>query len=77
MKSTRPLGEPYPQMTNAQKEAWEESRTEMPWLRGSHRMIVRLACMLTAKMNEGEVSAEETIVLASILAKMGVEPGGL
>jgi kynureninase len=71
-KSPRPLGEPYPEMTDGQKEAWEEFRAEMPWLRGSHRIITRLACMLTAKMNEGEIDEQESILLAEILTKMGV-----
>ena len=73
-KGTRPLGEPYLKMTDAQKEAWAEYRAELPWLNSSHRPLLRLACIWTAKMDDAEFGVSATQALSSILSKLGATP---
>ena len=73
-KGTRPLGEPYLRMTDAQKIAWEEYRQELPWLNASHRPLLRLACIWTAKMDDAEFGVSATQALSSILSKLGATP---
>jgi hypothetical protein len=68
------LGDPYPQMTDEQKTCWNEFRAELPWLNGSHRVLLRLACMLSVRMNEPEVGVNATAALSSILSKLGATP---
>lgn len=75
-KGTRPLGDPYAKMTPEQKEAWEEYRAELPWLNASHRVLLRLACLWTAKLDdpEGEFGVSATQALSSILSKLAATP---
>ena len=73
-KGTRPLGEPYLKMTDEQKEAWQEYRAELPWLNSSHRPLLRLACIWTAKMDDAEFGVSATQALSSILSKLGATP---
>ncbi|WP_312237062.1 hypothetical protein [Stenotrophomonas sp.] len=75
-KGTRALGEPYKTMTAAQKRAWAEFEREMPWLNASHRVLLRLACFWTAKMDdpEADFGVSATQALSSILSKLGATP---
>lgn len=74
-KRTRPIGEPYARMTDAQKEVWEECRAEMPWLTSSHRLLLRQACILAARMDtDAEFGVSATQALSSILSKLGATP---
>ncbi|WP_253950427.1 hypothetical protein [Methylibium sp. T29] len=73
-KKTRPLGEPYVRMTDDQKVCWEEYRSELPWLNSSHRPLLRLACIWTAKMDEVDFGVSATQALSSILSKLGATP---
>lgn len=73
-KRTRPLGEPYLRMSSEQKACWEEYRAELPWLNSSHRPLVRLACIWTAKMDEEDFGVSATQALSSILSKLGATP---
>lgn len=73
-KRVRPVGEPYAKMTEAQREAWEEYRAELPWLNSSHRPLLRLACIWTAKMDDAEFGVSATQALSSILSKLGATP---
>jgi hypothetical protein len=73
-KRTRPLGEPYARMTDAQKEAWAEFAAEMPWLHSVHRPLLRLACIWTARMDEADFGVSATQALSSILSKLGATP---
>jgi hypothetical protein len=73
-KGARPVGEPYAKMTDEQKEAWEEYRAELPWLNSSHRPLLRLACIWTAKMDDAEFGVSATQALSSILSKLGATP---
>lgn len=75
-KGTRPLGEPYKEMTAGQKRAWAEFEQEMPWLNASHRVLLRLACLWTAKLNDrkADFGVSATQALSSILSKLGATP---
>lgn len=75
-KGTRPLGEPYAKMTDAQKEAWEDFRADLPWLNSSHRVLLRLACIWTARMDDpdAEFGVSATQALSSILSKLAATP---
>jgi hypothetical protein len=73
-KGTRPLGEPYLRMTLEQREYWEEFRHQLPWLNGSHRVLLRLACIWSAKMDEDDFGVSATQALSSILSKLAASP---
>jgi len=73
-KNTRELGDPYEKMTEAQKEAWQDLRYEMPWLTSVDRTMVRLACMWIAKLDDREFGTAATQVLSAILSKLGASP---
>lgn len=74
-KSTRDIGEPYARMTDTQKLAWADFRSDLPWLNSSHRVLLRLACVWAAKMDEdGEINTTASQVLSSILSKLGATP---
>ncbi len=72
---TRALGEPYKTMNEAQIECWREFASELPWLNSSHRVLVHMACILTARLCSGEnfgIQAAQT--LSAILSKLGATP---
>jgi hypothetical protein len=75
-KGTRTLGEPYVTMTADQRAAWEEFRAELPWLNSSHRVLLRLACLWTAKLNDpaADFGVSATQALSSILSKLAATP---
>lgn len=75
-KGTRPLGAPYRVMTAAQKRAWKEFAAEMPWLNSSHRVLLRLACLWAARLDDpdAEFGVSATQALSSILSKLGATP---
>ena len=74
-KRTRPLGEPYLNMSDGEKVVWRELAGDMPWLNSSHRILVRLACHHAARLNEGtEFGVSATQALSSILSKLGATP---
>lgn len=73
-KQVRPVGEPYAAMTEQQKVAWAEYQRELPWLTSSHRPLLRLACMWTAKMDDAEFGVSATQALSAILSKLGATP---
>jgi hypothetical protein len=74
-KKTRPLGEPYAAMTEAERGFWREYQAELPWLNSGHRQLVRMASRLSARLDADPdfgVSAMQT--LSSILSKLGATP---
>jgi hypothetical protein len=73
-KRTRPLGEPYAVMTDPQRKAWEEFRVELPWLNGSHRALLRLACILQVRMDEADVGVNQIQTFSAILSKLAATP---
>lgn len=73
-KQARPIGEPYANMTETEKAAWVELASEMPWLKSSHRVILRLACILIAKMDDATLGVSASHALSSVLSKLGGTP---
>ena len=74
-KRVRPIGEPYARMTEAQRVCWEEFKSELPWLNSGHRTILRMACILAARMDtDPEFGVQATQALSSILSKLGATP---
>lgn len=71
----RPLGQPYPKMTELQKKIWHELDNELPWLKASHRMMMRLTCVVLAKMESDKDVGVSTYRTASVLlSKLGATP---
>ena len=73
-KKPRAVGEPYATMTEPQKVAWAEYQRDLPWLSSSHRPLLRLACIWTARMEDAEFGVSATQALSSILSKLGATP---
>lgn len=73
-KRTRPLGEPYARMSPDECEAWEEFRVELPWLNGSHRALLRLACILQVRVSEPDVGVNQIQTFSAILSKLAATP---
>jgi hypothetical protein len=73
-KGTRPVGEPYARMTPDQQEAWREMVDEMPWLNSSHRRLLRLASILSVRLDEADVGVNQIQTLSAILSKLGATP---
>lgn len=73
-KGTRALGEPYARMSEDQCAAWEEFRADLPWLNSSHRTLLRLACILTCRLDEADVGVNQIQTLSAILSKLGATP---
>jgi hypothetical protein len=70
----RPIGEPYSQMTPAQQDAWRELVAEMPWLNSAHRTLLRLACIIVARLDQADVGVNQIQTLSAILSKLGATP---
>jgi hypothetical protein len=68
------LGKPYASMTEPQCAAWEEFRTDLPWLNNSHRALLRLACILQVRMEEPDVGVNQIQTLSAILSKLAATP---
>lgn len=74
-KQVRPIGDPYPRMTAEQRACWEEFRSELPWLNSGHRTLLRMACILAARLDGGpDLGVQETEALGSLLLKLGATP---
>jgi hypothetical protein len=72
---TRPLGDPYKCMNDAQREAWEEFRDELPWLNSSHRALLQIACVFRARlMAGGDMGVVALQSYSAILSKLGATP---
>jgi len=71
----RPVGKPFARMTEAQKEAWEEFKDELPWLSHSHRALLEVACNVRARLSTGdEVGINVLQTYSSILSKLAATP---
>lgn len=74
-KQARPVGDPYPSMTDGQKEVWMEMARDLPWLNSSHRQLLRLVCHLAARMDSDDgLGVAGTHALSSMLSKLGATP---
>jgi hypothetical protein len=61
-------------MTETEVQMWHELAGSLPWLRASDRMLLRLACKLAARMDEGELGVQASSVLSGLLSKLGATP---
>lgn len=61
-------------MTDAEIAYWEELVRELPWLHSGHRLLLRMACRLSARLDEGDVGVEAMKALSSLLSKLGATP---
>lgn len=74
-KRTRPVGSPYAKMTELEKWYWAEFVGDLPWLHAGHRVLLRMACQLSARMDEGsEMGVSAMQALSAILSKLGATP---
>ena len=73
-KITRPLGKPYAGMSEGELRYWREFEEELPWLRSGHRVLLRMACQFSARMDEGELGVSAAQALSAILSKLGATP---
>lgn len=73
-RNTKPLGEPYPGMTAAQREVWRECQRSLPWLHSAHRVLLRLVCVLAARMEAEDTGPSVHRALAACLSKLGATP---
>lgn len=72
---TRPLGEPYKSMSDAEKQAWFEFSNELPWLNSSHRALLQLACRLRARLNcDPDMGVNAMQAYSAILSKLAATP---
>ena len=74
-KRTRPIGQPYAGMTEVEARYWQEFADELPWLNSGHRVLLRIACRLSARLEtDPDFGVSATQALSSILSKLGATP---
>lgn len=74
-KRTRPIGEPYKMMSEAEQSAWHEFAHELPWLNSSHRALLQLACRLRARLNDDpDMGVNAMQAYSAILSKLAATP---
>ena len=74
-KGTRPLGEPYKAMSEAEQAAWHEFASELPWLNSSHRALLQLACRLRARLNtDPDMGVNAMQAYSAVLSKLAATP---
>jgi hypothetical protein len=71
---TSDIGAPFPLMTQAEKEIWNEFVRDLPWLNGSHRVLLRLTCKLAARLDDETLGVNASQALSSLLSKLGATP---
>ena len=69
-----PIGAPFPQMTEAQATVWRELACDLPWLNAGHRTLLRLACILSARLDQADVGVNQIQTLSAVLSKLGATP---
>lgn len=73
--TARPLGKPFARMTEQQREAWDQFQDELPWLNGSHRALLEVACHVRARLaQDEEVGINVLQTYSSILSKLAATP---
>lgn len=73
-KNTRPVGKPYAGMTEDEILYWNELVAELPWLHSAHRVLLRVACRLSAGLDGDDFGVSKAQALSSILSKLGATP---
>lgn len=71
---TKPIGEPYDDMTEEACEIWHRTVDEIPWLDSSHRMLLRQLCILHVRDSVVGLSAGQLTTYVKILQLMGATP---
>lgn len=69
-----PVGDPPDWLKPAAQEQWRELADTLPWLNMSHRGIVGLAAILSAKMAEGSLGIPGMNLLRIVMSKLGATP---
>jgi hypothetical protein len=74
-KRIRPIGEPYAAMNEVERRFWHELSNDLPWLNSGHRVLLRMACRLSARLEtDPDFGVSATQALSSILSKLGATP---
>lgn len=74
LRGARPLGTPYASMTAVEQRYWWEFASGLPWMTARHRVLLRLACQLSAKIDRGELGVTAARALSQVLSKLGATP---
>jgi hypothetical protein len=62
-------------MTEVEVWYWREFADELPWLNSGHRVLLRMACRLSARLDtDPDFGVSATQALSSILSKLGATP---
>jgi hypothetical protein len=62
-------------MNEIERGYWAEFVQELPWLHSGHRVMLRMACQLSARMDEGsEMGVSAMQALSAMLSKLGATP---
>jgi len=61
-------------MTAVEQRYWAEFIVGLPWLNSRHRVLLRVACQLSAKIDRGELGVTAARALSMILSKLGATP---
>lgn len=62
-------------MTEEQKEAWADFVADLPWLNSAHRVVLRAACVITARMDaDPDIGVQQIQALSALLSKLGATP---
>lgn len=72
--AVRPVGKPYVGMTAHEVRYWDEFVRELPWLHSGHRVLLRIACRLSAGLDGDDFGVSKAQALSSILSKLGATP---
>lgn len=74
-KRIRPIGAPYASMTDIECRYWDEFKAELPWLHSGHRVVLRLACRFSARLEiDPDFGVSAAQALSSLLSKLGATP---
>ena len=74
LTGARPVGIPYPNMTAIEQRYWHEFAAGLPWLTSRHRVLLRTACCLSARLESNELGVTAARALSGILSKLGATP---
>ena len=61
-------------MTAIEQRYWSEFIVGLPWLNARHRVLLRVACRLSAKIDQGELGVTAARALSQVLSKLGATP---
>lgn len=73
-KSPPLAGPPRWMKCKIQREAWNDFRREIPWLRQADCFLVGIACAMRARLAQGTASTKAMNLLRMCLASMGAVP---